>query len=145
MAGTTHYLQNKLIDQIFRGVAYTFPSTLYVSLFTTAPTAVGTDGVEVSAGGYARVALTANLADWNATQGGNTAASSGTTGSTNNAVQITFGTPTANWGSVVAQGIWDAATGGNLLVFDTLTNAKTVNNGDPAPYFPTGGLTVNVG
>lgn len=147
MASTTYYFQNKMIDQIFRGQAYTFPTTLYVSLFTTAPTALGTDGTEVSTAntGYARVAVPASLTEWSGTQGaGTTTVSTGNTGSTNNNVQITFGTPTANWGSVVAQGIWDAATGGNLLVFNTLTTAKTVNNGDPAPYFATGTLDVNI-
>ena len=147
MSSITYYLENKLIDQLFRGQAYTFPTTLYVSLFTTAPTALGTDGVEVPTAntGYARVAVPASLTEWSGTQGANSnTVSTGTSGTTNNNVQITFNTPTGNWGSIVAQGIWDASTGGNLLIFDTLTTAKTVNNGDPAPYFPVGGLSTTI-
>jgi hypothetical protein len=147
MASTTYYFQNKLIDQLFRAQAYTFPATLYVSLFTTTPTALGTDGVEVSTAntGYARVAVASSLADWSGTQGANTVvASTGNTGTTNNNIQITFGTPTASWGSVVAQGIWDSATGGNLLLYDTLASPKTINSGDPAPYFAPSELSVTI-
>ena len=36
MASKTNYFENKLIDQIFRGQAFSFPGTLYVALFTAA-------------------------------------------------------------------------------------------------------------
>ena len=41
MAAMSDYLENKLIDQIFRGQAYSFPSTLYIGLLTSAPTDAG--------------------------------------------------------------------------------------------------------
>ena len=50
--------------------------------------------------------------------------------------------PSANWGTVVAFGIHDAATTGNLLVWGPLTVNKTINNGDPAPKFTAGSLSI---
>lgn len=146
MAGKSDYLENKIIDLVFRGQAYTAP-TLYVALFTAAPSDSG-GGTEVSTTGtgYARVKAAAGasqaLTDWAATQGGSTA-SSGTTGVTSNTNAITFGTPGATtWGTVTHFGIFDAITAGNLLYWGALTASKTIQNGDPAPSFPAGTLTV---
>jgi hypothetical protein len=141
MAAMTDYLENKIIDWLLRGQAFTPPSTVYVGLFTTAPTDAG-GGVEVSGGSYARVAVACTLANWAGTQGaGSTTASTGSSGTTSNNVAITFPAPTANWGTVTAFGLFDAATGGNLLIYGNLTTPKTINNGDAAPSFAPGALT----
>lgn len=135
MAAFSDYLENKLVDQIFRGQAYTFPSKLYVGLLTAAPSDTG-GGTEVSGGSYARVETNASLAAWAGTQSaGSTTASTGTSATTSNNNAVTFPTPTANWGSVTHVGLYDASTGGNLLVWGALTVAKTINNGDSAPSF----------
>lgn len=144
MAAMTDYLENKLIDQLFRGQAYTFPSTLYVGLLTAAP-ADGTAGTEVSGGSYARVAVASSLANWAGTQStGSTTASTGTTGTTSNNASVTFPAPTAAWGVATHFGIWDAASGGNLLIYAPLTANKTINNQDGAPYFPAGTLSFQI-
>lgn len=138
MAAMSNYLENKLTDQIFRGQAYSFPSTLHFALFTVAPTDAG-GGTEVTGGSYARAAINATLANFSGTQGaGTTTASSGSTGITSNNVAITFPAPTANWGTVVALGIFDASSGGNMLFHGLLTAQKTINNGDAAPSFTPG-------
>jgi hypothetical protein len=89
--------------------------TAYVALYTTAPTDdTGAGAVEVSGGGYARVATAS--ATWNA-------ASTGTDPTTlANAQAITFATASANWGTVVAFGLYDASSAGNLLAWDWLGN-----------------------
>jgi hypothetical protein len=142
MAALSNYIQNKLIiDALFRAQTYTFPSTLYVALFTSAPTAAG-GGTEVSGGSYARVAVTSSLANWAGTQGaGTTVASTGTSGTTSNNNAITFPAPTAAWGVVTSIGVFDAATSGNLIFFASLTTSKTINNGDAAPSFAAAALT----
>ena len=38
MAGFSDYLETKVLDHVFGGTAYTAPSTLYISLYTAAPT-----------------------------------------------------------------------------------------------------------
>ncbi len=141
MAAKSDYLENKIIDWLFRGQAFTPPATLHFGLLTTAANDAGTL-VEVSGGAYARVAVTASLANFAGTQSaGSTTASSGTSGITSNNGTITFPAPTANWGTIVGMGVWDASTGGNLLVYTALTTSKTVNNGDAAPSFAAGAFT----
>jgi len=60
MAALSNYLENKLVDQLFRGQAYSFPTTLYIGLLTSAPSD-SSSGTEVSGGSYARVAVTCSL------------------------------------------------------------------------------------
>lgn len=140
MAALSNFLENKLIDQLFRGQAYTFPSTVYVGLYTAAPSDTG-GGTEVSGGSYARVSVSASLANWAGTQSaGSTSASSGTSGTTSNNIAITFPEPTATWGVITHVGIFDAASSGNLLIHGALTIPKTVNNGDSAPTFQASAL-----
>lgn len=144
MAAMTNYLENKLIDWLLRAQVFTPPATVYAALFTVAPTDAG-GGTEVSGGSYAREAIASSLANWAGTQGaGTTVVSSGTGGTTSNNVVVTFNAPTANWGSIVAVGLFDALTGGNLLIYGNLTNAKTVNNGDAAPSFPAAAFTFQI-
>ena len=138
----TDYLENKLIDFLFRGQTFSPPATLYVGLLTAA-CSDSSAGTEVSGGSYARVAVGSSLANWAGTQSaGSTTASSGTGGTTSNNAAITFPSPTANWGSVTHFAIWDASSGGNQWLCQALTTAKTVNNGDAAPSFAGGALTI---
>lgn len=120
----------------------------YVALFTVAPSDAG-GGTEVSGGSYARVAVNATLANWSGTQSaGSTTASTGTGGETSNNNAVTFPTPTADWGTIgapiVAIGLFDQLTGGNLIRWATLDNARVVLNGDPAPLFPAGSIKPSV-
>lgn len=154
MAAMTDFLENKIIDWLFRAQAIgitgasaaagTGPTTLYVGLFTANPSDTG-GGTEVTGGSYARVAVTSSLINWAGTQAAaSTTASSGTGGTTSNNAAITFPTPSANWGTVTGFGIFDASTAGNLLIYAALTTSKTVNNGDPAPSFAISALTVQI-
>jgi len=154
MAAFSNFLENKLIDWLFRAQAIgitgasaaagTGPSTLYAGLYTSAPSDAG-GGTEVSGGSYARVAITSSLSNWAGTQAAaSTTVSSGTSGTTSNNGSVTFPVPTANWGTITSFGIFDAATGGNLLIYGTLTTSKTVNNGDAAPTFPAAALSVQI-
>jgi len=141
MAALSDYMENKLIDQVFRNQVFSFPSTLYVGLFTAAPSDTG-GGTEVSGGSYARVSVACSLANWAGTQAAaSTSASSGASGTTSNNVSVTFPAPTANWGVITYVGIFDAATSGNLLIWGALTINKTVNNGDSAPTFQASALS----
>lgn len=144
MSAMSDYLENKIIDWLFRGQTYTPPASLHIGLFTAAANDAGGQ-TEVSGGSYARVSVSAALAGWAGTQAaGSTTASSGSSGTTSNNGAITFPAPTANWGTIVGFGIFDASSAGNLLFYAPLTTNKTVNNGDAAPSFAAGALTVQI-
>jgi hypothetical protein len=135
------YLENKLIDQLFRGQSAPTTTNLYVGLLTAAPSDTG-GGTEVSGGSYARVTVASSLANWAGTQSaGSTVASSGTGGQTSNNAAITFPTPSAGWGTVTHFGIYDASSGGNLLFWGALTISKTINQADTVT-FPAASLSI---
>ena len=113
MAGFSDYLENKVVGHVFGGSAYTAPSTLYVALYTSAPSDTG-GGTEVSGGAYAR----------------QTAAFTVTNDTASNTSAIEYPTATANYGTVVAVGVFDASSSGNLLAYGNLTTSKTVSTGD---------------
>lgn len=137
------YLENKLIDHVFRGQAYTAPTTIYFALFTSA-CSDSSGGTEVSGGSYARASLAASLANWAGTQSaGSTVASSGTGGTTSNNGVVTFATPSAGWGTVTHLGIYDAVSAGNLLICRALTVSKTINSGDTVT-FPAASFTFQI-
>ncbi len=125
MSAMSDYLETKLYDEVLRATNYGAPTTVYVGLYTTASNDAGT-ATEVSGGAYARQAVTFGAS---------------TDGTGSNSVAVTFPQATANWGTVQAFGIFDAATAGNLLLHGALTASKTVNTGDVFT-FPIGQLTV---
>lgn len=136
------YVENKLVDLVLRGQAWTPAATLYVGLSTSACSDSAT-GTEVSGGSYARVAIASSLANWAGTQSaGSTTASSGTGGQTSNNAAITFATPSAGWGTVTHWFVIDSASGaGNLYLCAPLTVSKTINIGDGVS-FAAGAITV---
>lgn len=115
MAGAiSDYLENKLIDATLRGVAYTSPATVYLALFTSDPTDANT-GVEVTGGTYARQPITFGAAS---------------NGASSNSADVMYPVATANWGTIVSVGVYDAATGGNLLYYGSLTTSKVIQTND---------------
>ena len=141
MSAMSDYLENKLVDHLFRAQTLAAPAALHIGLLTSAPSDSG-GGAEVSGNNYARVAVTSSLANWAGTQApASTTASNGTGGQTSNNAAITFPTPSGNWGTVSHFGIYDAATSGNLLFWGALTIAKTINQSDTVS-FPAASLTI---
>lgn len=133
MSAMSDYLEGQVRAHIFRTASFTKPTVLAVALYTAAPGEAG-GGTEVSGGSYARVQRDPLDANWTA--------ASATDGLTDNAADLTFPTPSANWGLVTHFAILDATGGGNFLIYGALTTSKTINNGDPAPKFLAGALDV---
>ena len=129
MAGFSDYLEDKVLEHVFGGNAYSAPSTLYVALYTSAPSDTG-GGTEVSGGGYVRKTSTFNVSGTNPTTASNAGA-------------VEYPTATANYGTVVAVGIFDALSSGNLLAYANLTTSKVVSTGDVF-RFNTGDLDVTL-
>jgi hypothetical protein len=131
MGGKSDYLENAILDHILGGGDYTRPATVYIALFTTAPVDAGTGGTEVSGNNYSRASVTNNNTNW-------PAASSG---SKSNGTTITFPTASGSWGTIVAFGIYDASTSGNLLYYGSLSTAQVIANGNTLS-FSAGNLTI---
>ena len=138
MAAMSNYLENKLVDHLFRGVAlaYTAPPTLYVALYTAVtgtPDAGG--GTEITGNAYQRAIVNSAPSAWKNTQADGTAnASTGTTGVTSNNNIISFPSPTGSWGTVTHFGILDAASGGQLLFHGALTVPQIVNTSNTVSF-----------
>lgn len=140
MSQMSNYLENKLVDHIFRATSFTAPAALYVSLHTADPLDTGA-GTEVSGNAYARAQLNPSTSNWANTQNSGTSASSGTGGQTSNKAVIAFTTPTASWGTVTHFAVWDASTTGNMICYGALTVSKTINTSDVVT-FPVDSLAV---
>lgn len=128
MSQMSDYLENKLIDHLFRSASFTRPALLYVALGRAAA-----DGsfTELSGGGYARISSTPLNTNWTATQGGTSGASSGTGGATSNVGWMYFTAAVADWGADITHyAIFDAASGGNMLIYGALTNPVLVYTGE---------------
>ena len=113
MSAFSNYLENKVLLHVFGGTAYTAPATLYLALYTVAPSDTG-GGTEVSGTSYARQTIAFTVTDDTAS---NTSA-------------VEFPTAGSSWGTVVAVGIFDNLTSGNLLAYGNLTASKTIASGD---------------
>jgi len=126
MAGNlSNYLENKLLDHFLGTTAFTMPAAVYIGLYSVSPTDAG-GGTEVSGGSYARQSAAF------------TAAASG---ATSNSANIDFtGMPAV---TVVAIGVHDAASAGNLLLWGTLTTNKTTDAGDTL-RIATGDLDITI-
>lgn len=118
MAGSfSDYLEDKILKHVFANTAYTSPTTLYVALYTVAPTDAG-GGTEISttSTGYARQSSAFTV--------------SGTSTLATNTAGIEYPTALTSWGTVVAIGIFDAATAGNFIAWADLTSSRTISAGD---------------
>ena len=113
------YLENALLNHTLRNIPYTPPATIYVALFlsTASDSAPGTEPV---GNGYVRQPVTFG------------APSAGSCSNTN---VITF--PAASpsgYGTIVAAGLFDAASGGNYLRNVQVLTPRTIQAGDAATF-----------
>ena len=91
-----------------------------MALFTVDPSDVG-GGTEVTGGSYARKVTAAG--NWTRTGS-----------EISNNTEMAFVTATANWGTITAFALMDAASGGNFLYWGELTADKAVDSGDTARF-----------
>ena len=126
MAGFSDYLENKVLDFVLSGGSFSQPGTKYLALYTTAPTDAG-GGTELSGSAYARQSC----------------AFTTTSSASTNTSAVEWPTATGNWGTIVAVGIFDASTSGNLLAWSTLTSSRTIETGDVF-RIPAGDLDVTL-
>jgi len=128
--GKTNLQEDRVLNWL-KGTAFAAaPTNVYLGLYTAAPDDTG-GGTEVSGNAYARQAVTFG-AITNVSNGPDTMTSSGD-------VLFPVATP-AGWGTVIAVGLFDAVSGGNPIMWATITNI-TINAGQQVD-FPIGSITV---
>jgi hypothetical protein len=118
MAAFSDYAEDAVLDHVLGTAALTSPAAVYLALFITDPTDAGS-GTEVSTGGYARQAITFNAAV------GGVATSD---------ADVSFTASGSAYGTVTHIGIYDAVSGGNLLVHTQLSASRLVSDGDTLTF-----------
>lgn len=111
---TTTYFLNNIMGNVF-GTKLTpiLPMNYYIGLSTTAPKIDGTGCIEPSSSaGYSRIKLEKLSEPEN--------------GVISNRESISFGESSDSWGTITHFVIYDAQTGGNLLMYDALTSPRSV-------------------
>ncbi len=121
MGSFSDYAEDALLNHLF-GTGNYAPPTIYVGLSTTDPGDSSTGLSEPSGNGYTRVETTE--ANWNAAAGG----------LLDNANTILLGPATGDWGTLTHFALFDAITGGHLLLHGALAQPKTIANGDSARF-----------
>lgn len=120
MGSFSNYLENKVLDHVFKTASYSVPSNIYVALSTADPTDSGGSIAEPSGNNYARTACNT----WDA-------ASSGAIANTG---AVTFPTASGSWGTITHFALYDASTSGNMLAHGSLSASKAIGNGDTASF-----------
>lgn len=131
MGAMSNFLEEKILNMVFRNVAYTRPSAVYLALYTSDPTETDT-GTEVSGGGYQRQLITFAAP----TQ-------VGTEARITNSADIQFPIATAGWGTITHIGIRSAATGGDLLYYGPVSNPRSILANDQIKFLA-GELTLGL-
>lgn len=141
MSDATNFLSRNILNALFgRGSddfgGFASAPDLHLGASTSTPTQAGANFTEPGAGvSYARVDITAS--DFvNATLADPSLITTG--------AAVTF--PEASgvgWGTITHVGIFDALTGGNLLIILPLTVSRTVNDGDTLS-FAAGEIDINL-
>ena len=129
MASFSVYAANKVLDNIFRGTAFSVPN-LHIALFTSSAgletnNAASQTEITAAGTGYARTAVPSYT--------GFTAAASG---KTTNATALEFHVASRDWGTVTHIALMDAETGGNVVLWGSIRNARPIYSGDIIRFTP---------
>ena len=124
MSAMTNFFESGILNQVFRGISLTLPSTgVYIGLTSGVPTEVDSASDELAGNAYARVHVATG--SWNAP----TADGNGHKVENNTAIDF----PTAaggNWGYASGVIITDALSAGNVLMKGALTTPRNILEGD---------------
>jgi hypothetical protein len=130
MGSFTDFLEDKVLNHVFGKEAYGAPQ-IFVALSATEPTDAGGNVTEPEGNNYSRIPTGA--VDWNVSAGG----------AISNAGDLRFATPWGLWGTMTHFVLYDAAVGGNALVWGALAAEKTITLNDIV-LIPAGTLVVSL-
>lgn len=111
----TTYFLNCIMGNVFGSKTDPqLPQNYYIGLSTTAPSQDGTGATEPADGSYARVSMDSF--------------SIPNSGVITNSAELAFPDSTTDWGTVTHYVVYDAATNGNLLIYNTLEKPRIVQS-----------------
>jgi hypothetical protein len=122
----SNYFVQLVEDQWFgKLVTPTIPANWYVLMFTTDPGLADSGGVEPSTAGYVRLLIPNDSTHF-------AAAASRQKNAAGASYPLAWFTATGTIGPIVATGIRDAASGGNLIMLNSIAGGsqQTINNGN---------------
>lgn len=128
VAGLSNFAANKLLDFLYRGQQFEFPSEYRIGLYVQLPDEYGEGGVECSGNGYDRAAIS----QW----------TEPAAGVMKNASIVQFPAPMGAWGTAQGSALLDSLN--NLYFVYQFADPKTIVSGAGAPYFPEGDLVLRV-
>lgn len=130
MSNASNYLEQAILDHIFRTATFNKPDSLWIGLTSTVLTDTEVSDVSgrevANAGNYARKQLNAGNSNWDAVDQVNGS------GHTQNTSAVEFNIASADWGWVSGMFIADSGTWGtgNILFYGGVATPKLVGNGD---------------
>lgn len=127
MSSFSDYLEDAILNYVFRNTGTPTSANVYLSLHTTPGPSDAGSANEISGNGYARQAITFGAS---------------ASGAISNTAAVEFTASGGDFGTIVAIGIWDAASAGNMIAWDGITSA-TVTDGDTIS-FPIGDIDISL-
>ena len=122
MGSGSDYLEIAVLDHVVGKTAFSIP-TVYLGLSTADPLDSASGLAEPIGNGYARLATAGG--DWDAAAAGATA----------NAVIMTLGPASGGaWGTITHFALFDAVSGGNMLMHAALDTPRTVADTDSISF-----------
>ncbi len=122
----SNYAENKMVDLVLTGAAWSSPAAVYVSLHTGSPGEANDGANECNYTGYARKAISFAAASGRAVA---------------QDADVTFDQCTAGSNDATHYGIYDASAAGNLLAYGALAATKTISTGN-TPSIASGEITL---
>lgn len=123
MGSFSDYLENELLDHIYKNGTWNVPTNLYIALCKSTIDETDTGSTlpsEFSGGSYARKQCNT----W----------TSASAGSTDNAIAIEFAEATAVWGTATDFAVVTHSTTGQVIGYGKLTTSKKITTGDTAKF-----------
>jgi len=123
MAFTT-YLEQQVLNHVFRGQTYSAPSAVYVGLFTSSG--------EVSASEYERQEISFSAPT-----------TTGDGSELKNSSEIRFPIAMSGWGEIISAAVYDSQSGGEILTEAELPQSRLIEENDQL-IIPSENLTVEI-
>jgi hypothetical protein len=125
------FLEDEILDHIFKTGAYTAEANLYIALCISTPGDDDTSDPNGEVTGTSYVRIKCNTWDTSAS------------GATENTQTVAFAQAGGDWGTVTHFAICDETTTGNMIAYGKLDDARVISSGDTAS-FATGALDVTL-